>query len=139
MIFLAGAPCVDVALRQHVVAAGAPTAELVAAGTAIYLSIPVRGLLHQIGVKQMLPLSMYLDSSSTCFLINGNGSLGDSAWLARRIVAMQEQKDNGDVVPRKISEKHNISDKNTKYLDMERTTFLGTVALNMDVHIDGTA
>ena len=137
MFFLAGAPIVDVGNSQHVQANDATTAEIVAAGTAMALGTPVRELLHAIGVKQLLPTSLYLDSSSTCFVINDNGAVKNSLWMARRIVVMQDQKRNGVFDPKKVSEKHNVSDKNTKYTDVERLAFLLRSATNEPYVMDG--
>ena len=73
-IMLAGASILDICQRQHLEGPSSHAVEVVAASSVLHALIPIRGLLRECSIHQVLSTPMYLDSSSTVAVANNRAA-----------------------------------------------------------------
>ena len=80
------------------------------------LSIPISGVLQELGIQRGLPPPMYFDSATTVFVAKDDTAVKKSVWIIRRAKVLQEGVVYGEMVPVHILEKYMVADPFTKYL-----------------------
>ena len=114
---LAGGPVTAVHQAQHLAAPCSHTAEVVAAGVNVNLSVvPVNGILQEIRIRLGNPTPFYLDSSTTVFVAQHDSAVKKSVWLIRRVAVITECVNMGEVKPIHINDPLMVADAFTKYL-----------------------
>ena len=87
-----------------------------ATSTAVNRLTPVRGLLHELSIKQLQPTPLWIDSQTTVFVARDNGAVKRSVWILRRVGSIQEAYELGEIDPKKIPGEDNPADALGKYL-----------------------
>jgi len=105
-----------VSQRQHLKAACAHTAEVVAASTFLNLLAPTNGTLQELSIRCGRPTPFYVDSISTVFVASDDKAIKKSVWLIRRAAVLRDGVTYNDIAPLHIREYNNIADPFTKYL-----------------------
>ena len=100
-------------------AASKDWAEVIACSTAVNRLTPVRGLLHELGIKQLCGTPLYIDSQTTVFVVCDNGAIKRSVWILRRIGSIHEAYELGEIDPQKIDGDDNPVDALGKYLTLK--------------------
>jgi hypothetical protein len=113
---LGGGPIEIVSARQHLKSPDSTTSEIVAAGTICHRIYTVRGLLHEMRIRQDQPTPLYCDSQSTVFVANDASSIKRSVWISRRAQVLREAVDERVVAFMKIPEADNVADGFTKVI-----------------------
>jgi hypothetical protein len=78
------------AFRQHSIALSAHDTECFTASTGAVQAIPIRGILHELLLKQVVPTPVFSDSSSTRLIANFEAALKRSIYIARRVLYMRQ-------------------------------------------------
>ena len=83
------------AFRQHSIALSAHDTECFTASTGAVQAIPIRGVLHELMLMQLVPTPIFSDSPSTRLVANYEAALKRSIYIARRILYMREGVTDG--------------------------------------------
>ena len=102
------------AFRQHSQALCAHDTECFTASTGAAQAIPLRGILHEVGIKQIVPTPIFSDSSSTRLIANFEAALKRSIYIARRILYMREGMADNEYAFYQCIGDTNPADVNTK-------------------------
>ena len=100
--------------RQHLVSPDSHTSEVTAAGTCVNTLTSIRGMLQEMYCPQLYPTPLYLDSISTFYVAADKHSVRRSQHMLRRVAVLTQARENGEIVPIHISEKHMAADGLTK-------------------------
>ena len=101
--------------RQQMRSAESHSVEAIAASTAVHRLIPLRGLLHEIGLLQPQATPLFVDSQSTVYVANDDVAAKKSIWILRRIGVVLDSVQMGDVAVIKINRSFNVADIFTRY------------------------
>ena len=134
MAFFNAAPVDVVCQRQHATAPDIHSAELHAFSTAVGRLMPLAGMLHEMGVRQLTATPLLTDSSSSIFVATSEASVRRSVWTMRRAMHCQWAVDNDVVDPQHCPGDKNLADVNTKYLPLAAWQEHMRVILNMAAH-----
>ena len=115
-IMLGGAVIDTSSVRQHHVSPDVHAGEVNAACYAVGKLIPIRGLLHELGIVQIRPTPVYFDSASTIFVVRNMMSARRSAWLLGKLAFVHEAVANDEIDALKIDTAKNTADGKTKYI-----------------------
>ena len=77
--------------------------------------IPIRGLMHELMIPQVLPTPMFTDAKSVLFSSGGGASIRRCPWLLQRIEAVLGAVEDGIIKMLKISGLANPVNSLTKY------------------------
>ena len=119
-IMLGGAVIDTTSARQHHVSPDVHAGEVHAGCYAVAKLLPIRGLLHEIGVHQLLPTPVYFDSASTIFVVRNEMAVRRSAWLLSKLAFVHEASENKQIDGRKIGTEDNSADGKTKFIDVKK-------------------
>ena len=87
---------------------------MAAAGTGLNRLIPIRGLLTEMHIHQILATPQWQDCSSAIFVAKDAMAAKRSVWNRRRQAVIVEGANMGESAPSKIDEWNNVSDGYTK-------------------------
>ena len=96
--------------------------------------MPLAGMLHEVGVRQLTATPLLTDSNSSVFVATSEASVRRSVWTMRRAMHCQEAVADGVVQPQHCPGDKNWADVNTKYLPLATWQEHMRVILNMAAH-----
>jgi hypothetical protein len=114
LIMLGGGAIEMLSQRQHLVSPDSHTSEVAAAGTCVNHVTTMRGILQELYCPQLFPTPVYLDSLSTFYVAADKHSVKRSQHNMRRTAVLTQARENGEIVPIHVSEKHMAADGLTK-------------------------
>ena len=118
-ILLGGAVIDTISTRQHHASPDVNASEIHAACTVVAKVLPIRGLLHELGVLQLEPTPCWIDSQSTIFCVNDATSMRRSSWLLGKIEFVHEAQELDHIRALKIAAEDNTADGKTKCIDVK--------------------
>ena len=110
----AGANIAGSSFRQHSQAVEAHGSELFTASTAAAFCVPTRGILTELGIAQLYPTPLFIDSASTVLCAESRLALKRSMHLMRRAKYLQESVEEEVTKPISIGGTLNFADPFTK-------------------------
>ena len=114
LIMLAGGAILMLSQRQHLISPDSHTSEVAAAGTCVDHITTIRHILQEMHCPQLFPTQIYLDSLSTFYVAADKQSVRRSQHNMRRIAVLNQARENGEITPIHVPEKHMAADGLTK-------------------------
>ncbi len=100
--------------RKHLISPAPHTSEVAAAGTCVDHITTIRHILQEMHCPQLFLTQIYLDSLSTFYVAADKQSVRRSQHNMRRIAVLNQARENGEITPIHVPEKHMAADGLTK-------------------------
>ena len=95
--------------------------------------LPIRGFLHEVGVRQLAYTPLFIDSQTTVFVAQDLAGVKRSIWILRRINVIHEAVEMREILPVKIKGTLNPANALTKYVTHSEWQRYARYVLNADV------